>query len=377
MTARRAAFAFLAALSAPAALAALAAGCGDDLDSGAIDAGEPARRLSIPGVGFDARGISEPVRFTVPPGTRSVTVVARGGEQALYALAAFAPPGEPDLVALPELEDLGLAMRAQYEDEQVGQMPGDLFQSIRLGTFTHVHPNRPGPALAPGEATLQIATSDPAAGPVDLELFMPADDGARTLVLNVFAVSDELAYDPADPAALPFLPALEDILAGADLVVRVDRVINLPGTGLSVMTELTEPQEPPGSMSSQLALLAGAMVDGDGLNLFVVDAMPRGVGGWSLGTPGPPLADTYYSGVVAARHGDGGELGRVLAHEIAHYIGLSHVVNTGVSGARYPDPLDDTEPGTGNLMDGGGTHLTPDQAFVLSRYPLLVGGAAR
>jgi hypothetical protein len=358
--------------------AALVAACGDGDGPGAIDAGEPSRRISLSGIGFDERGISEPVSFAVPPGTRSITVVARGDQDALYALAWLQPPGGSDLVGLPELEDLGEAMRAQYEDEEIGQMPGALHQSIRLGMFTHVHPNRPGPELTSGEAVLRIATSDPAAGPVDLELFMPADDGGRTLLVNVFAVSEELTYDPADPSALPFLPALEAILAGADLTVRVDQIVNLPGTGLSSMTELSEPQEPPGSMSSQLALLAGAMVDGEALNLFVVDSLPFGVAGWSLGTPGPPMAGTYYSGVIAARRVDGGELGRVLAHEIAHFIGLSHVVNIGVSGARYPDPLDDTEPGTGNLMEGGGTYLTPDQAFVLSRYPLLmVGDRAR
>lgn len=351
-----------------AALAAVA-GCGGGGDAGeAIDAAPPVRRVSLTGVAVDARGISDPIRVQVPDDTRSIGVVARGGKEALYALAWLETADGVEHVRLPADVELGSAMRDQYFTEQVGAMPGELYQSIRLGMFTHVHPNRPDLPVPAGEVVLRIATSDPAAGPVDVDVFLPADDGARTLVLNVFAVSSDFAWGA--PEELPFLRGLRDVLGAGGLAIEVAEVVNLPDSGLSIMTELSEPQEPPTSMSSELALLGGAMVPGEGLNVFVVDALPVGVAGWSLGTPGPPLADTYYSGVVAAVD-DAGPLARVLAHEIAHYLGLSHVVNTGLSGTDYPDPLDDTEPGQGNLMAGEGIGLSPDQAFVLSRSPLL------
>ena len=50
-------------------------------------------------------------------------------------------------------------------------------------------------------------------------------------------------------------------------------------------------------MSSELVALAQQRVSGDALNIFIVDSLPLGVLGWSLGTPGPPLPSSYYFGV--------------------------------------------------------------------------------
>ena len=349
-----------------AALALLAA-CGGRGDEGRD---EPARRATF-SVRFDARGISQPIRVVVPERTRALAVVARGGDEVLYGLAWLETADGVEHVGLPEEPekiDLGQAMREQYLEEGVGAMPGALHQSIRLGTFTFVYPDRPGLALPPGEAVLRIAASDPASPAVDVEVLMPPDDGARILPVNIFAVSSRFTY--AGPDAVPFIPGLQAILGSVGIEVAVERVVNLPDSGLARMSEISRPQEPPGSASAELALLGGAMVSGDALNLFIVDALPDGLAGWSLGTPGPPLPDTCYSGVVASQ-AQGAELPRVLAHEIGHYLGLAHPVDTGSSGAAYPDPLDDTEPGRGNLMSGDGVALTRDQAFVVSRSPLL------
>ncbi len=328
---------------------------------------EPVRRFSFADVGFDARGVSPAIRVQVPERSRALAVVVRGDPATLYGLAGLEAADGVERVRLPADIDLGEAMREEYFDEEIALMPGELPQSIRLGTFTLIYPEKPGQAVLPGEVVLRVATSNPAAGPVDVDVLVPPDDGARVLPVNVFAVSNRFSF--ADPTSLSFMPALSSILGSAGIEVAVERVVNLPDSGLARMTETSRPQEPPTSRSSALALLGGAMVQGDALNLFIVDELPDSVIGWSLGTPGPPLPDTCYSGVVATQ-ARGDELARVLAHEIGHYLGLAHVVNTGKSGAAYPDPLDDTEPGRKNLMEDG-LAITPDQAFVLTRSPLL------
>jgi hypothetical protein len=356
-------------------LSALAACRGGARAGNADDAAVPARRVAVAGVTFDQDGLSQPLRLLVPERTRSIAVVAEGAPGALYALARLETADGVDQVRLPDGTDVGAAMRRAYFDERSGEMPGALRQSIRLGLFTQIFPDRPGVELPAGELALRIATTDPT-HPVRVEVLLPEDTGDASAVLpiNLFMVSR--TGDPArtsDPESLPFLARLRSILAGGGVELRVERVMALAGGELSTMTEISRPQEPPDSASSRLALLGGALADGDALNVFIIDSLPFGVGGWTLGTPGPPLPDTYYSGVVAARLDGSDELARVLAHELCHYLGLWHVEHSIRPGATHRDPLDDTEPETGNLMDqaGTGTRLTADQSHVLARHPIL------
>ena len=339
----------------------IVAGCGDTT-APAPDAGPPARVVVLT-TAVDGSGLSPDVAFVIPPHTRSVTVVIEGDRAGLYALAGLALGDDVDRVAL-DPGDPGPAMQASYRQEQIGQMPGALFQSIRLGTFTQVYPYRPGQTVVAGPASLRVA-SDTAA-PVRVTILMPEDDGARTLALNVYIVSDTLA----DPISEPFVAELDRIFAPAGITVVVSQVERIGGTSLERLTESTEPQEAP---DSQAAMLPALVADRDrpGLDIFFVESLPAGIGGLSLGTPGPPLRGSYYFGVIVRGGLSAVNAARVVAHEGAHFLALQHVQNVGVSGAIYPDPLDDTRPGQGNLMESG-TVVTADQAFALSRSALLV-----
>lgn len=334
----------------------LAVGCGDDPDPA------PLPREVVIDTEIDASGLSPEVAFAVPEGTRSVTVVVEGANDGLYGLGAFALGDAVDLVELPDGAP-GPAMRTAYHDEQVGQMPGELFQSIRLGTFSHVYPYRPDQEVVAGAAALRVASDRP--GPVTVRILMPEDDGAATLTLNLYVVSDTLD----EPDSEAFIAELERIFAQAGIAVTIAGVERLTGTGREQITDFSEPQEAPGS---QAAMLPALVADREtaGLDIFFVESLPFGVGGLSLGTPGPPIRGSYYFGVIVQGGLAPVETARITAHEAAHFLALQHVENRGVSGMTYPDPLDDTGPGADNLMEDG-TILTNDQAFALSRSALL------
>lgn len=335
--------------------------CGDS--STPLDPpGPPPREVTFDAT-VDASGLSEELVFEIPDATRSITVVVEGSTDALYALGAFALGDGADLVQLPGGAP-GAAMQASYVDEQIGQMPGALFQSIRLGTFTHVYPYRPGQAVIAGQARLRVASNTP--GPVSITITMPEDATANVLPLNLYLVSDTLA----DPVDATFAAELDRIFTQAGITAQVAGVERLTGTALERITDFNEPQESP---TSQSAMLTGLVADRvkPGLDVFFVEQLPAGVGGLSLGTPGPPIRGSYYFGVIVRGGAPSIAMARITAHEVAHFLALQHVENRGISGMTYPDPIDDTTAGADNLMEDG-TVLTPGQTFALSRSALLV-----
>lgn len=344
------------------AILALLGACGDDGSVVDADAAPPARDLTLAAT-VASGGLSEEVFFDVPEATRSLTVMVTGAPTSLYALGALRTPDGVDQVMLPA-GDPGPLMASSYNVEQIGQMPGMLYQSIRLGTFTQVYPYRPGQALAAGRASLRVASDTP--GAVQVRVLMAPDDGAHTLHLNIIVVSDTLTV--AQPPS--FLDEVQALFAQAGIDVVVDRIVPLSGTAFENITESTEPQEAPSSMSAMLPSLVADRLDNRALDLFLVESLPAGIAGLSLGTPGPPVRGSYYAGVLVRPLANDTQLARVIAHEACHFLALQHVQNRGVSGRTYPDPLDDTAPGQNNLMESG-TRLTADQAFALTRSWLL------
>ena len=292
---------------------------------------EPTRERSA-SVAFDENGISEPLAFVVPPSTRSIAVVVEGEAAHLHALASFTMADGVELVGIDIARSHTDAMQHNYFTEQSGTMPGELRQSPRLGTFTHVYPYAPDQTVIEGTATLRVVRDAPF-GAATVRVLMAPDDGARVLHLNLVRVTatEDL---PADP---PFLRELRRIFRQADIEVVVDEVLTLRDTGLEKIASMTEPQETSESDSVSL---------------------------------GPPMPESYYYGVLVESGPDARSVARVIAHETSHFLGLQHVVNRGASGRLYLDPIPDTVDEATNLM-AHGTELTPGQAFVLTRSPLL------
>jgi len=334
------------------------------------DAGSEAASAQVPRevsatVAFDANGISSPLSFVIPEKTRSLTIVVEGEASRLYGLASFAMADGIERVGISLGTPPAAEMKRSYFDEQTGAIPGSLYQSIRLGTFTHVYPYAPAQSLVPGAATLRVA-ADGATRSAKVTVIMPEDDGAKTLHLNVVRVSETTTLS----APLPFLDELRTLFVPAEIDVVIDEVMTLQGTGYATIKTFTEPQETPDSDAARLTAIVGPKTKSAALDVMIVDALPTGVAGLSLGVPGPPVPGSYYYGVVVAAGGGGAALARVVAHEVAHFLGLQHVQNKGTSGKVYDDPLDDTHATTPNLMTNG-TAITPGQSFVLRRSALL------
>ncbi len=111
---------------APIACALLLLGCGSgNEDAAGADAAPPAREVEFD-LAVEESGFSQPATFTVPADTRSVTVIAQGSAEALYALGELRAADGIDLVGL-AVDSPAAAMRASYYDEQIGQMPGGLY----------------------------------------------------------------------------------------------------------------------------------------------------------------------------------------------------------------------------------------------------------
>jgi hypothetical protein len=196
-------------------------------------------------------------------------------------------------------------------------------------------------------------------------VLLPAEDGAATLPLNLVCVAVRCRDEPA----AAWLDGTAELLAAGGIGLDVRAIVDLTELAHVSLAEVTEPHETPWGTSARLARAAAGLGDPHAVDLFVVDELPPGVGGWSLGAPGVPVAGTPYSGVIVERGADD-VTARVAAHELAHYLGLRHVVDRSASGVAYPDRLDDTSPRAYNLMDDG-TRLTADQAYVLRRSAVL------
>jgi hypothetical protein len=317
-----------------------------------------------------SNGISDAMEFVVPPKTAAVTVVVHGADERLYALASLRAPDGTEHVNIDLSRSYGADMERSYRNE-VGAMVGDLYQNIRLGTFTTTYPYLNTQVLGAGKAQLRVA-SNRAGGEVRVTVLMPEENAqTKTLHINLIVVSDKEWSGRAN-----FLGPAQQILSQAAIHVVVDEIRYLRQSGFSRITEWTEPQEKPRSQLARLALAGRKLVSSDALSIFLVDALPGDVYGISLGTPGPPISSSYYYGVVLRQLESDDFMGRVFAHEVCHFLGLTHLVDFGASGTRHSDPFPDTEPAQGNLMESSGLMLTPTQIFALSRSPLLVNSPA-
>jgi len=285
-----------------------------------------------------------------------------------------------------------------------------------VATGDHVHPSvvmlpiGSADVLSPAGYALELEVEQ--ADELRVTRLSGATSGRR-LDLNAFYVGARDLQPEGDrgpPLIADALAVVDEILAQADISVGELRQIDVPGELPLRGTAFPDGDGMQGF--AELQLRFGVYVELPGLfrlsagagnpavNLFFVrDIAPRSADGEpeaeAGGIPGPlGMHGTGASGIAIATDMMAGEpqmLGRTLAHEIAHYLGLFHTSEA--DGSVY-DPLDDTpecrpeqdrdgdrlsvadcqDHGADNLMfwaKTSGTLLTPQQIAVLQRALIL------
>lgn len=275
------------------------------------------------------------VRLQVPDGARCLALQVSGAAAARYRLVSLRVGGR-------EIGAQGLAAE-------------------RRQALAFVYPFAPGQPPPRGEVAVVLA-ADQALRGARLAILAPPDDGARVLRVNLVAVTDTA---PREVLAEEALAVAREVLAQAGIALRVERRAVLAGGPL-----LWDGWEEPGEDAARLVAQAAARLPGGAVNVLVVDRLPLGSEGTSLSVPalfdgGAGVAD----GVLLLRAAPR-PLGRALAHELAHALGLRHPRAVGPDGAVREDGLGDPRPGDDNLM-ARGAHLSAAQIFVLRRSPLL------
>src|SRR5215472_4974726 len=274
-----------------------------------------------------------------------------------------------------------------------------ILPASRPGSFSVLLPNSPTVPFKPGPwtfyllgakattADVQAVYKTSLASAIDVNLFFVG-------VPNLSAKSA-----PTDPNFQTILSTVRSIYSQVGVTLGNLTYIDIMGKDATTFTDVIDSE-----FGSLLQLSSNPQAGAAAINIFLVHSLSGStlngfiILGESGGIPGTPVRGSTGSGVAftLADFPNGlDELGRTMAHEIGHWLGLFHTTESG--GTAF-DPLPDTPecPQVPFDTDGNGimeppecitrdatnlmfwtdfnsipaTVLTPDQGFVMLRNPI-------
>jgi hypothetical protein len=340
-------------------------------------------------VAFDAPDDAVSFVVTVDPGAvpRLVRLVQVDGPEGLLWSALETGPHPFEPLALRNVGDALPYAVMLPSAPQLPLVPGRYEVAVRAGTD--------GDAEVGVDVVVKRAPAEPAAGTLAVALWFVAGAG-----LDAEAAGEDERLQDA-------LAAFTDIYAAAGIALELAAPRDLAGQAAEALAVLEDDAETAELLARLAAEDAGAQ--DRALHVVFVARIDAGEGrtvrGRSTGLPGPPAhpALARRGAVIAGLDtlpAAPGQIGELLAHESAHFLGLRH--SSEFDGLRH-DPLADTpecpaerasqtsSDGTPLLsaedcadLDGGNLlfytppqsatpqgELSADQAFVLRHSPLV------
>lgn len=343
-------------------------------------------RIAWPSLTTAKNGQTSRTKFQVPPGTTSLAVTLQGAQPWQLTLAELSGP--KGYVIVP----------AGWTDAQdIPRLCLPCQNRVSTNTYeaSFLVPNAPGVQVQPGEWTFTALAYETTGG-VDqarqgqvqarVDLVQRPQQVPRLGVLDVnLCLTGAGGIDAAIALQHPRIQAaLTEVrlaLGQVGLDLGQVRPVDVKVDSLIVVHD-------GGADSDLTALLQSGAGLPMGINVFLVEAIYLGgvqpgaaiVRGLSGGIPGPPLevggprAGLAVSLALGPAEPD--LLGRVVAHELSHYLGLFHTTEQPEPGeSPVHDTLPDTPPNDAdNLMnwsqgESGAGKLTPQQGDVLFASP--------
>jgi hypothetical protein len=337
--------------------------------------------IELRDVPLDAEGFIAPQSIELPEDVQSVMISAVGDPAARYRVTDVQGPNGEVIIGP------GATANPSYYSQQVANV---------------VIPNNQGASISPGKHTFRIrgakSRTEAATGTVDLRVFIKRKDGQRGRInLNLHftgAGGISAAQARNNPNVQRAIEEMREIYASANIEIgQINYKDTAPGHAL--VNFGTNPERPDAmDMFMQTP-------EQPGINVFFVDHTGSdGVAGRSGfdARPGNPFGGSFQSGVVvkwydladipdsqtipeerraAAEKYMATISGAVMAHEVGHFLGLSHTIEQdGVT----RDPISDTDGADNtNIMKQGRSgsanqvqlKFSPNQAQALRNNPLV------